>query len=378
VRELRRFEATWSVQASATEPEADADTATWRVATSGPNWHVDTLYRFVRWDDVMESLHAQPMWRRILLGLLSFVDFVGAGALWGYFRFNWRYAVFFLYPFVLLAALAGLAVLVGTLVARLGDSGLLGAVAGLAALVLLLRWPGRRFYLSHLLDDWNFSRAYLSHGDPTLDARFERLAQEIVRAAREGEASEILVIGHSLGAVLAADLVDRALRLDPALGRDGSRVAFVSVGSSILKIGLHRGARRLHAALERIASAPGIFWAEYQARADIMNFFDTDPIAAMHLNAAGRPLVRKVQINRMLDRAAYRRMRSNFFRVHCQFVSGNTRRTAYDYFMLLCGPLPVERQVRAPDGAEAAIRPDGALVDLPSVDPAPRRSAGAA
>src|SRR5918993_886225 len=52
VRELRRFEATWSVQASATEPEADADTATWRVATSGPNWRVDTLYRFVRWDDV--------------------------------------------------------------------------------------------------------------------------------------------------------------------------------------------------------------------------------------------------------------------------------------------------------------------------------------
>ena len=72
----------------------------------------------------------------------------------------------------------------------------------------------------------------------------------------------------------------------------------------------------------------------------------------------------------MLDPAAYRRIRRNFFRVHCQFVSANNRRTAYDYFMLLCGPLPVERQVCSLDGAASAIGPDGTVLDAPPQEPA--------
>src|SRR5215217_3152723 len=48
----------------------------------------------------------------------------------------------------------------------------------------------------------------------------------------------------------------------------------------------------------------------------------------------------------MLKPAFYRRMKRNLFRVHCQFVSANDRRAAYDYFMLLCGPLSAENQGR--------------------------------
>ena len=63
----------------------------------------------------------------------------------------------------------------------------------------------------------------------------------------------------------------------------------------------------------------------------------------------------------MLDDAAYRRIRLNFFRMHRQFVSGNTRRARYDYFMLVCGPLSAEAQLRSPDGAASAFANDGTL-----------------
>ena len=55
----------------------------------------------------------------------------------------------------------------------------------------------------------------------------------------------------------------------------------------------------------------------------------------------------------------YRRIRLNFFRVHCQFVSGNDRRTSYDYFMLTCGPISAKSQTLAPDGAVSMIADDG-------------------
>jgi hypothetical protein len=361
-RELRRFEKTWSASASVSPAQVGADEATWDVVTKGPNWRVDTHFSFVRWDDIIEAAGSQPMWRRIPLALLAFLDFAWSGALWGYLRTSWRYAAFFLYPFIIFSILVAVAWCTGALIANLTGSPPVGVATGLAAFVALLRWPGRRFYLPLLFDDWVFARAYVRGGNPILAARLDRIAREINAAVRRCDADEIVIVGHSLGAVLAVDLLDRALGLDPAPGRRSTRVVLLSIGSSILKIGLHREASRFRAALERVASATGVFWAEYQALTDVMNFYNTDPMAVLGLTTAGRPIVRGVRIRLMLDPAAYRRIRRNFYRVHCQFVSGNDRRAIYDYYMLICGPLPVERQVRSPDGAVSAIGPDGALL----------------
>ncbi|MGO4571534.1 hypothetical protein [Microvirga sp. 2TAF3] len=374
-RELCRFESTWSVATSISGPVIGPDVASWRVVASGPNWSVETEYRLVLWEDVIETAQARPMWRRIPLALMAFVDFVQAGALWGYLRSNWRYAGFFLYPFVFFGLLVALALVAGIVAARMSDSALVGVCAGIVAGVLLMQWPARWLYLPLLFDDWIFSRDYIRRRDEVLDPRFDRVAREIAAHGKESEADEILIIGHSLGAVLAIDLLDRALQLNPDLGKTRPRIALASVGSSLLKIGLHRGAERFRAAVGRVASASQIFWAEYQALTDVMNFYKTNPVTAMGLQVPGRPIVRVERIRKMVQPARYRRMRRNFFKVHCQFVNGNDQRAAYDYFMLLCGPLSVERQVRYADGAVSAIGSDGALresaIDLPFIPESP-------
>ena len=361
VRELRRFESTWSVATSIAGPVVEADIASWRVVASGPNWRVETEYRLVRWDDVIAAATRRPMWRRIPLALGAFLDFILAGAFWGYLQTNWRYAGFFLYPFVVFGLLVTLSGLTGDLVAKTSSSALVGIGAALAVLAFLMRWPAKRLYLALLFDDWIFSRNYIRRKDAALDPRLDLIARELVERENESRVDEILVIGHSLGAVLAADLLDRALRLDPDLGKACPRLAFASVGSSLLKIGLHRRAERFRAAVAHVASASQIFWVEYQALTDVMNFYKTNPVAAMGLHAPGRPVVRVERIRRMVDPVRYQRIRRNFFKVHCQFVKGNDQRAAYDFFMLLCGPLSVECQVRYADGAVSTIGSDGAL-----------------
>jgi len=370
VRELRHFEMTWSVKSAVSEPEIEADQIAWNIDTAGPNWRVHTGYRFVRWDDVMESFQRRPTWQRIPLGLLSFVEFIFAGALWGYLRTNWRYALFFLYPFLLVAIFAAVSGMAGLWVARAIGSALLGAAAAFATFVLLIEVAARWTYLAHLFDLWIFSRDYIHGRIPALERRLDRIARELVDSASSADVDEILVLGHSFGAVLCVDLLGRALKLAPTLGERGPRIAFLSVGSSILKIGLHRGAVRLRADLTHIAAAPGLFWGEYQALTDVMNFYKSDPMRALRLPAFGRPHVRVVRIRQMLSSAAYRRLRRNFYRVHNQFISGNDRRTAYDYFMLVCGPLSAESQVRLPDGAGSAISEIGALSQTTAYDAA--------
>src|SRR5207302_11239151 len=90
-RELKRFESTWSAKATVSLPAIAAHQATWNIATSGPNWRLETRYCLVRWDDIIEGFACRPLWARIVLGQLAGIDFAVSGALWGYLRTNWRY-----------------------------------------------------------------------------------------------------------------------------------------------------------------------------------------------------------------------------------------------------------------------------------------------
>jgi hypothetical protein len=320
-RELQRFEGTWSAKATLSSPAIAADKVTWDITTKGPNWRVETRYCLVRWDDIIGSFARRPWWVRIVLGQLAGADFATSGALWGYFRTNWRYALFFIYPFAMFDAFAVIAWFVGDFFAAASGSFWIGIAAGLLMGAALMKWPWRWLGLATLFDDWIFSSSYVRSGHPVLEQRLDVIAREIDAAARRSDADEILVVGHSLGAA------------------------------------------RFRASLQRVAAAPGIFWAEYQALTDVMNFYKTNPMSEMGLTAAGRPVVRIVRIRSMLDPASYRRIRRNFYRVHSQFVSGNERRTAYDYFMLICGPFSAEQQVKLPNGAASAIDGSGALID---------------
>jgi hypothetical protein len=285
-----------------------------------------------------------------------------AGTLWRYLLTNWRYAVFFLYPFVMFGLLIAIAFLIGALAFKITGSIPIAIGGGLFGFAAVLAGPWRWLQLGNLFDDWIFSREYIRCGNPEIEQRLDKLAAELVAAASSSAADEILVVGHSLGAVLAVDLLDRALKLDPTRGRNKIPVTFLSVGSSILKIGLHPKAIRFRAMVERVARSRAIFWGDYQALVDPLNFYKSRPMAEMGLSTEDEATVRVVRFSRMLDHDIYQRIRLNFFRLHCQFVSGNDKRTSYDYFMLTCGPVSAKSQTLAPDGAMSMIADDGGLV----------------
>ena len=362
VREIERFQRTWSVKAIVSGLRDSADQTQWNVTTTGPDWLVETDYHLVRWHDVIEVFGRRSIASRIPLGILAFLDFVLAGALWRYLLTNWGYAVFFLYPFVMFGLVIAAAFLIGVLAFKISGSIPIAIGGGLIGFAVVLAGPWRWLHLGDLFDDWIFSREYIRSGNSDIEQRLDRLAAELAAAASNSAADEILVIGHSLGAVLAVDLLDRALKLDATLGRNKIPVSFISIGSSILKIGLHSKAIRFRTMMERVAKSPAIFWGDYQARIDLLNFYDSRPMAKMGLSTENEATVRLVEIGRMLDHDMYRRIRLHFFRLHCQFVSGNDRRTSYDYFMLICGPVSAKSQTLAPEGAVSMIGDDGALV----------------
>jgi len=93
----------------------------------------------------------------------------------------------------------------------------------------------------------------------------------------------------------------------------------------------------------------------------------------LHVRSAGgrikrdrfdrKPVIRLVRIKNMVTEGGYRRIQFKFMRVHHQFVMANERRTAYDFYMMGCGPIPFMRSVMEHDGPAALIGPAGELVE---------------
>jgi hypothetical protein len=353
-RELGRSAGCWAVAGSTRDFHVEADRATWTSELRGPGWIVLTTHELVRWDDVIKAHRARSTWSRWLGGIVSFLDFVAHGTVWRYLTTAWRYAAFFIYPFALLvAAFALVKIAVVTVFTALGVGGPVSMLISLAAALIASFLLVRRGHIGHLLDDWDFARRLIRHADPVISTRLKLASDRLGTIPPE---IDVLVVGHSLGAVLAAELLDETIARHNA----ARSYTFVALGSSILKLALHGKAARLRQQLGRINRSGVVRWTDYQSLSDVMNFYKSDPVKVLNLEGPS-PLVRQVRFSRMLKPDYYRKIKTNFFRLHCQFISGNDMRAPYDYILMTCGPFSVEALARSPDGAMGWLDETGAL-----------------
>ena len=357
VKQIGIFAATWNVVTTLPEgirPGTLFPRDACSVTTKAADWSVATDYELLVWDDLIRADMQRPIPVRMAKAARTYADLFWTGTILRYFSANGRYAMFSLFPLfqlVLLASVAWGLALVGANSLEIGFVG--RVVIWLALFALLLRWPGYRWRLHQALDDWILADDYIHGRRQDLESRLERFAERLVTAARAGEADEIVVVGHSLGAMLAVDVVARALRLDPALTRHGSRVCILTVGATIPKCALHPRAVRVRRTIQDVLQAKDVFWAEYHSRDDAISFYKFDPASLKRVaedQIEGKPVIRRVQIHDMMRPETFARNRFRFLRLHYQPVMANDRRAAYDYFMMMCGPLPLSRWTRSPKG----------------------------
>ncbi len=366
-REAAKFEKTWSVSANVSDIETVEGSACWTLMTRGPNWTASTVFEPLDWHDVVAADLARPAIPRLFEGFIAFADFLFSGTAFRYFAASWRYGLFFMMPFFYLLIFAAAGIAAGAVLACFAGAGTLAAIAitlvvALVIFAVLRIWPGRRWRIDQALADWIFARDFMYGRRKDVEQRLDGFAKRIVAAARNNNADEILVVGHSLGATMAVEVIERALAQDAALAAHGPKISLLTVGATIPKIALHPAGKQLRAGMARIAAEPGIFWTEYQARRDPISFYKYDPAAlrVFHANVPGqKPHICLVGLKDMLAPDTFAHHKLNHMRLHYQFVMANERRALYDYFMLLAGPGSCEDVSTRHAGALDAYGEDG-------------------
>jgi pimeloyl-ACP methyl ester carboxylesterase len=375
--ELRKFGRLYSLSTTVGRPKvaSDSETASWTVDTKDGDWQTRTDYDFLRWEDLIQPDLASPIWSRVFEATAIYWPLLFNGTFARLWKGHWRFATFISYPHLLLyfeaLCAAGIAYLVGVFLDAVALPRIVTAAVSAAAFVgvitALLKYTEKRTYLLYLLSDTIFTWKFAKGPRPDWDQRIDRFAQYLVSVASNTTAQEIVVVGHSSGSFLSTEIMARALKLDPDLGRRGPRVALLTLGGNLPIVGFHSASKQFRDHLRLLAVEPSIDWIDGQSRKDVMNFHPFDPITGHGINAGAdrrNPKIVSFRFREMIKPEHYNAFRWKFFRVHFQFVMASERPHPYDYFMIVCGPIPLRERIADPAGALAAVAGDAAAREL--------------
>jgi len=371
--ELRKFGRLYQLAATISRPEVapDCDTASGTIETRAGDWQTRTAYDFLRWEDLIQRDLAAPIWSTVFHASWIYWRLVFGGTIARFWKAHWRFATFITYPHFLLfleaLCIFGIAWAFEKGLEWLGVPEPFGMVAAAALFVAglgsVLKYTENLTYLLYLLSDTIWTWEFSHRQRPEWDARIDRFAQYLADVARSSDAEEIVIVGHSSGSFLGAEILARALKLDPALGRHGPRIVLLTIGGNFPIVGFHAASQDFRDRLRLLAVEPSIAWIDCQSRKDVMNFYPFDPIAGHGIDVGAsrrNPTIVPVRFREIIKPEHYNLFRWKFFRVHFQFVMANERPHAYDFFMIACGPIPLSERMARPEAALAIATGDAA------------------
>ena len=169
--------------------------------------------------------------------------------------------------------------------------------------------------------------------------------------AREPDIDELLVVGYSVGSILATRAMALAL---PALAdRDGQcpQLALLTLGNCIPLLGLFPQALDYRRELGALASSRIIRWVDVSSPTDWGSFALLNPIEVCEIEVtekgSGWPLMTSPRFHTLFDSASYRAMIGDKHRMHTQYLMASEKPGRYDYFAITAGPMSLrERYAR--------------------------------
>ncbi len=265
---------------------------------------------------------------------------LGNSSLWRLRGQSMLFSCFMLYPLLLPAAVLALCATTAFSLASLVQLPWLGWLS-LPLLMLLADSVMRRYdhklYLHYLLGDFMFTRAVLSACWPGLEQRLSQWATQLADDVRAlPPDSELLIVGHSSGGLLATRLAHQLQQqLAPA---DAAKWSLLTLGNQA-STGLANFAGPFHQSVSALTHAPQLRWQEVFAPQDIISSgrFDAGVLPGA---LTGKIKLQSALLREALAPQEYRKMVLQFFTLHLQYLRASGTGYGFDYFQLLAQPTP--------------------------------------
>lgn len=346
----------------------------WQIKAVSPDGSAcETTYEFLRWDDIVRQYWPRSIWRLLMDMLFAYRLMWASGEIATVWRLSRKTLIALAYPLVVLGGglvfslLAGSATVAG--LARWGALSWLAGGGGIATVALMLwgilKLEGR-LNTTWLVRIFSFSGRHACGQLAALETRIDQVATELARKIRANDVDEILVVGFSVGSILAVSAVARAFA-DDAL-RSASHhqgiwptVSLLTLGHCIPMLGLAPQAQAFRHELGVLAQTNALNWIDFSSTTDWGSFALVDPVTACRLDLpAGskvNPTIRSPRFHTVFTPATYTSIRRNKRRMHMQYLMAGELLSDYDYFAITSGPLTLGERFKGSPAGTSIIQP---------------------
>ena len=358
--EMRRLSAGPAAQGEAAAVSGDdALVQDWQVAAHPETGGARTRYEVLLWDDIVGRDFARSKFTSSALLVAGTASTLAAGHFVTFYRLHWKYGNVILYPFVMLVLLAAAALLLAWGVHATLAGGILGlalpapvtVATGLVAALALVKAVEaglNRIFFWQLLNDWVFNWQHGQGWRGDYERRLDAFADHVLARLREmrqeeSPPDEVLIVGHSSGALTAVEIAARVIARDTGIGSEGPTLGLVTLGSGLPLVAVQQRGRRLRTELASLVTCRRIVWVDYGAPQDWMNFPGFNPSRDLDLGlppgaVVANPIIRSARFRDISSPETYTRVRFRPFRMHFQFLMANDLPGAYDFFDMTLGP----------------------------------------
>jgi hypothetical protein len=214
-------------------------------------------------------------------------------------------------------------------------------VAGGAAACIL--WAAaisleRRINTMWLVRIYDFAILWAKGRLPQLQRRMDTFAGRIQEKLRDPDVDEVLLVGFSVGTMLAVSVAARVQRGSTAC--DLARFNLLTLGHCIPLLGLIPEARAFRDELRRLGGEPEVRWNDYSSPTDWGSFALVEPISFCvdPSIAINPPRMASPRFHTMFGAERYALLRRDKRRMHLQYLMAGEQPSQYDYFSLTAGP----------------------------------------
>ena len=328
--------------------------------------------RLLWWVGAVVVIASLIWWQRE--GVLAYVAALSSGkALVRVWKQTPRTLVALAYPalFWLLALLGGLALGAGAAALVAGTAAEPGGrqlpALALGGLLCLGVWWGalgleRQLHTSWLLRIYRFADLWARGRLPALENRLDAMAERVFRRVQARDCDEVLLVGYSVGSMLAVSVLARVLEKCRANGNAADQaaaermLALLTLGQCVPLLGLMPRASAFRRELAVLAGATGLRWTDYSAPGDWGSFALVDPLRICKVVPAGMaalaPRMLSPRFHTLFDPADYAMLKRNKRRLHLQYLMAAPLPGDYDYFRFTAGPVPLQGGARPADPAK--------------------------
>lgn len=339
-----------TVQVGPRRREPDGSSS-WTASTVSPEAKTcEARYEFLRWDDIVRQHWPRSTWRLLLDLLLAYALMISSGGIPTVWRLSRKTLVGLAYPLVVLGGGLALGMVLGFCAAAAsresGASWLVAMAAGWLLLVLALwciRQLENKLNTTWLVRIFSFAGKQALGKLPDLESRLDAMAARIEKKICADEVDEILIVGFSVGSILAVSAAARALRAveKKAPKRNQPALSLLTLGHCIPMLGLFPQAEVFREELSALAQSEALNWMDFSSPTDWGSFALVNPITACKALPPGQPVcnpvMRSPRFHTLFTSHTYALLRRNKRRMHLQYLMAGELPAEYDYFAITAG-----------------------------------------